>query len=100
MRDENRAYQLTEFIGTPFISPSISRDSVCKKSCTTKIRNPDLDVLKRIHMTDEVYIRMDRGSTRQKSYELSISDKPYKDKANFAPSGTYYSPIQETCDPF
>ena len=65
-----------------------------------KMVHDDPSVLTRIHMTDEVYFRMDRGSTRQKSYELHVSMKPYKDRANFGASGTSYSFIHETCDLF
>ena len=65
-----------------------------------KMVHDDPNVLKLIHMTDEVYIRMDRGSTRQKSYEMHISSKPYRAKAKFCTTGTFYSLIYETCDLF
>lgn len=65
-----------------------------------KMAHDDPNVLKRIHMTDEVYLRMDRGSTRQKSYEIHISSKPYRVQAKHATTGTFNSLIYETCDLF
>ena len=33
---------------------------------------------------DECYFRINKGSTKQKSFELDISTKPYQTKENFA----------------
>ena len=47
-----------------------------------KMCHDDPHVLEKIVCTDETYFRMHRGSTRHRSYEISISDKPYRNQGS------------------